>query len=83
VDGDFFQLFSLTDQSGSFAAVDLPPLNSGLSWDLSQLTADGMIDVIPEPSTWVLLLVGAGALLGLRTGNTIGGRIHRCRSLLP
>ena len=46
--------------SGSFSSLQLPTLGGGLSWDTSQLTANGVIGVVPEPGTATLALLGAG-----------------------
>ena len=62
-DGDSFELFS-GPTLGTFATCDLPALTGGLSWDSSRLDTDGVVSVVPEPSTFVLLGIGALALLG-------------------
>src|SRR5690606_27243946 len=49
--GDTFNLFDWTSRNGSFAAVVLPPLAPGLSWDDSQLEANGTLSVISGVST--------------------------------
>ena len=64
--GDSFHLFdftSATSTSGVFAAVSLPSLGGGLSWDSSQLLVTGDLSVVPEPST--LALVIGGCFLGV------------------
>lgn len=64
--GQSFQLFDFdfAQSSGTFSSVNLPALDSGLSWDDTGLYTSGVIAVIPEPYT-PLLLAGAG-ILGLR-----------------
>ena len=50
--------------SGTLSSVNLPALDSGLTWDDTGLYTSGTIAVIPEPYT-PLLLARAG-ILGLR-----------------
>ena len=55
---DRFDLFDAnTVNSGGFNVgtdLQLPALGDGLSWDTSNFTANGQLDVIPEPTTPVL-----------------------------
>jgi len=44
--GDNFQLFSASSFSGAFANYDLPALEAGLGWNVSQLVADGRLWVV-------------------------------------
>ncbi len=63
--GDSFDLLdwgALTDNGYS---LTLPGLGAGLSWDTSGFGSAGTLLVIPEPSTFALLGLGAVALLGL------------------
>jgi T5SS/PEP-CTERM-associated repeat protein len=46
--GDRFQLFSAGGYSGLFAALSLPPLDTGLGWT-NRLLVDGSIEVIGPP----------------------------------
>ena len=61
--GDSFTLFNGTTpgfNSGSFLlSTNLP---EGLAWDTSALGSLGVVTVVPEPSTWALLLLGGAAL---------------------
>jgi autotransporter-associated beta strand protein len=69
--GDQWKLLDWTTlggtSSGSFTHQELPALDFGMSWDLSQLYSLGTISitVVPEPSRIALLLIAALAA-GLR-----------------
>lgn len=65
--GDSFLLFDAADFSGDFNSIQVPTLSGGKSWDVSGLTTDGLVIVIPEPSTvalltMALLILGAGLI---------------------
>ncbi|HEY1084509.1 MAG TPA: PEP-CTERM sorting domain-containing protein, partial [Prosthecobacter sp.] len=66
--GDSWQLFDWsgvslgTPTSGSFASMNLPALNPGLSWDTSALFTTGFITVTPEPGRVLLVLAGLFSL---------------------
>jgi autotransporter passenger strand-loop-strand repeat protein len=72
--GDVYDLFdfasidvSAFDNAVLLAALpDLDTANSNLAWDVNSFNADGIVNVIPEPSTFSLLLGGATVLIGLR-----------------
>jgi autotransporter-associated beta strand protein len=55
---DTFDVLDWGTHNGMFIP-HLPPLPPGLTWDLSRYESDGIIHVSPEPSTIVLLLIGA------------------------
>ena len=63
--GEIYYLFN-GQTSGSFSHVVLPSLGNGLSWNTSNLYADGTISVtsVPEPSSLALLAAGAISLVG-------------------
>jgi autotransporter-associated beta strand protein len=65
--GDSFNLFDGT-LSSSFTTVNLPSLDAGLDWDVSDLGNGGTLTVIgvPEPSTLACLGVGLTALVLFR-----------------
>jgi autotransporter-associated beta strand protein/T5SS/PEP-CTERM-associated repeat protein len=67
--GDSVQLFSASTYSGTFSSITGTNLGGGLSWIFD--AANGTITVIPEPSTWVMLVGGLVALILLR---------RRCRN---
>ena len=48
------------------ALPNLDTVNSGLQWETSSFTTDGMISVIPEPSPFGLLVLGGTVLYALR-----------------
>ena len=63
--GDSFTLFNGTTpgfESGSFLIST--NLGEGLAWDTSSLALTGVVTVVPEPSTWALLLTALFLLLG-------------------
>ena len=80
--GDLFNLFDwVSAMTGSFAMpgtgstggaygdVDLPTLSGTLAWDLSALSTYGIaavVNVVPEPSRALLLLLGVFGLLARR-----------------
>ena len=43
--GDSFQIFSATSYHGAFAALNLPPLGTGLAWNTNALT-NGVLSVV-------------------------------------
>jgi hypothetical protein len=66
-EGDSFKIFTFGSSAGSLAATNLPPLESSLAWDTSQLSVNGTITVIPEPSALALVALGIGGLFLLRS----------------
>ena len=62
--GQSFDLFNWGTTTGAFSAVNLPTLDSGLTWDQSSLYTNGTITVVPEPRA--ALLGGLGMLALLR-----------------
>ncbi|MBN2578345.1 MAG: PEP-CTERM sorting domain-containing protein [Pirellulales bacterium] len=57
--GMSFDLFDFTAADGQFVVLDLPTLPDGLSWDSGNLYTTGTLQVVPEPSSLVLLGMGA------------------------
>jgi fibronectin-binding autotransporter adhesin len=43
--GEVFKLFEAATYNGTFAALDLPPIDPALSWDASRLALDGTLRV--------------------------------------
>jgi autotransporter-associated beta strand protein len=72
--GDVYDLFNFAsidvsafDNAVLLAALpDLDTANSNLKWDVNSFNADGVVNVIPEPSTFSLMLFGATGLIALR-----------------
>ena len=61
--GDTFDLLDWGALDGTFNTVNLPNLDPGLAWNTSELYSDGVIAVVPEPATLILLAVGGLALI--------------------
>lgn len=59
--GDTFNLFDGT-LAGTFDATNMPSLDAGLGWDVSQFSSSGIISVmaVPEPASIALLGIGVG-----------------------
>lgn len=55
--GETFDLFDGAT-TGAFAAINLPALDPGFSWDTSQFATAGVLVVVPEPGNAALALVG-------------------------
>ncbi len=65
--GDTFDLFDYHGGvSGDFAIYDLPALASNIWWDHSPVSTTGVLRVIPEPGTLVILAMGLLGLLSFR-----------------
>jgi hypothetical protein len=60
--GDSFHIFDASSISGSFSSISLPALLGPLFWNTSSLLSTGLLQVIPEPNTALLLSLG---LVGL------------------
>jgi hypothetical protein len=48
--GDHFQLFSAVSYTGSFTSYELPALEEGLAWNVSQLATNGRLWVVSTNS---------------------------------
>lgn len=72
--GDVYDLFdfasidvSAFDNAVLLAALpDLDTANSNLTWNVNSFNADGVVNVIPEPSTLSLMFGGLTGLIALR-----------------
>ena len=64
--GQSFHILDFSSVQGTFETISLPGGHS--MWDLSELYTDGVITVVPEPSSFAMLL--GGALF-------FGGRLRR------
>jgi hypothetical protein len=58
----FFDVLDWADGSNDFIPI-LPAVPTGFSWDTSQFASQGIIHLVPEPATWVLLLIGGLCLI--------------------
>ena len=63
--GDLFDLFNSPSITGAVGTLNLPSLDAGLGWDISQLIINGTISVVsvPEPSSMALVGVAGLAIL--------------------
>jgi PEP-CTERM motif len=75
--GDTFDFTSGNFLGAQLDVADLPHLGAGLSWDTTDFLADGILSVqgVPEPSTYVMLLLGGLVLVGLRKRDAITARL--------
>ncbi len=74
--GDVFTIFNGQTPgftSGSFTLTT--NLGGGLTWDTSRMAEEGIVEVVPEPSTWVLMGIGAFAV-ALAVHRRRGKKIH-------
>ncbi len=44
--GDSFDILNFGSLTGTFGALDLPPLANGLGWDISELLVSGILEVV-------------------------------------
>jgi autotransporter-associated beta strand protein len=67
--GDSFKLFSAANYTGAFAAINLPPLVSGLAWS-NTLASDGMLQIVATtpPSISSVALSGGNFVLSVGGG---------------
>lgn len=64
MEGDYFDLFDSASLIGANeGALTLPSLSGGLSWDTSSFTTNGIVMIVPEPTSSVLFGLGALGLL--------------------
>jgi fibronectin-binding autotransporter adhesin len=66
--GQTFDLFDFTHETGTFSSIFLPTLSEGLVWNESSLYTNGTIRVqsVPEPAPLIALGLGSLALLRCR-----------------
>jgi fibronectin-binding autotransporter adhesin len=65
-DNDTFNLFDAPAFAGNFTALDLQDPGNGLFWNTDNLTVNGTITVVPEPTGCALLLGGLSLLAARR-----------------
>jgi len=65
VAGDSFKLFNAASYSGTFTAVQLPPLSSGLAWNTGNLNTNGTVSVVVNTAPFIgsILLSGNSLVL--------------------
>ncbi len=69
--GDTFTLFQAQAYSGSFANLILPALPAGWTWDTSQLTINGSIQVVSAAVTPPPIITGLSPTNGSALGGTV------------
>lgn len=67
---DTFQILDALQFAGTFASLNLPPLTTGLNWDVSELATAGRIKVV-APTLITPVISGGNLTLGA-TGGTPG-----------
>jgi len=84
--GQSFQLFVGDSYSGSFSAINLPPLAGGLAWDTNNLTAGGVLQVVVSPATPppdITSIELSGTNLLISGTNTVAGMFYVLMSTNP
>ncbi len=63
--GDSFKLFAAASYDGNFAQLTLPPLGSGLAWNISSLYSNGIIAVValPAPHISGIQIIGSDLVM--------------------
>ena len=57
-EGHRFDILDAVAADGEFDELVLPGLRDGYRWEVSALYTQGSLSVVPDPGTFVLLLVG-------------------------
>ena len=75
--GDSFQIFNAAGYSGTFTSTNLPSLDAGLAWDLSQLNS-GLVKVVGSNAGPVIgaTMIADGKLIFNGTGGTANGTYY-------
>lgn len=82
--GSRFHLFTSPTIGGKFAALNLPPLALGLTWDTSRLAFDGTLTVeVAAPQLTLNLQAGGGLQIQMTTLSGIGYVLQSTPSLTP
>lgn len=72
--GQTFNLFDFTSATGTFSALNLATLGTGLVWNTANLYTDGSISVmstvvpttpVPEPENYALMMLGLGVIASI------------------
>jgi hypothetical protein len=79
--GDSFDVLDWGSQSGAFAAVNLPPLDPGLSWSTARLYSDGILSVVAVPEPTSIALAAFSVLVMLGWTRLQDGKVFRGSSI--
>jgi fibronectin-binding autotransporter adhesin len=66
VPGNSWDLFDATTSVGGFGTLNLPALSSDYTWNTSLLNSTGVISIVPEASSSLLMALGASFLFRRR-----------------
>jgi len=69
--GNRFEIFEFGDVVGDFDSVVLPALPGGLQWDDSALLASGILSMVPEPGSVLLMLTALAGLYACGARSTV------------